>query len=123
MDFFGYEICDKWIWTSDKIRINKNTITKHDIPKSNTNMTSPSEKLGFGCYPYKSTCDILSENLVSQILQAYSSINDGDVLRYINRVKSGHGIGIPKTCGYQYCGKKAGFMLYICLINIILYCR
>ena len=34
---------------------------------------------------------------------------DGILLRYINKVKFRHGLGIPKTCGYQYCGEKTGF--------------
>ena len=50
-------------------------------------MASPSETLGFGCSPNKETCDILSGNLVSKIFQEYSSINEGGVLRYINKVK------------------------------------
>ena len=46
---------------------------------------------------------------VSQSLQEYSSINEGGVLRYINRAKSRHGIGLPTTCGYYNCGGKTGF--------------
>ena len=65
--------------------------------------------MGFGCYPHKDTCDILSEALVSCILQSYSSKNEGVVLRYINKVKYRHGIGLPTTFGYQYCGEKIGF--------------
>ena len=34
-------------------------------------MASPSETLDADCYPNKDTCDILSDNLVSQIFQAY----------------------------------------------------
>ena len=30
-------------------------------------------------------------------------------MSYIDKVKSRHGIVIPKTCGYQYCGEKTGF--------------
>ena len=69
-------------------------------------MTSTSATLGFGCSPRNDTCDILSENLVLHRLLAYSSIDEGDVLRYINKVKSKHGIEIPRTCGYQHCGEK-----------------
>ena len=68
-------------------------------------MPSPSETLSFDCYPHKETCDILSKHLVSQRLQGYSSINEGGVLRYINKVKSRHDIGIPTTCGYQNCAE------------------
>ena len=50
-------------------------------------MIPPSEKLSFGCSPHEDTCDIFSEKLVSQILQTYSSINEGGVLRYKNKVK------------------------------------
>ena len=75
MEFVGHETSDKLLWSSGKCCRNINTISKQGIPKSNINMTSPSETLGFGCSPHKDTCDILSENLASQIFQAYSSIN------------------------------------------------
>ena len=84
-------------------------------------MTSPSATLGFVCSPHKDTFDVLSENLVSQILQEYSSINEGRVLRYINKVKSRHSIGLQTKCGYQYCGEKQVLMLDLCLLNIILH--
>ena len=77
--------------------------------------------LGFDCYPHKDTCDIFSENLVSHRLQAYSSINEGGVLSYINKVKSRHGIRIPAFCGYQNCGKKQVLMIELWLLNIILH--
>ena len=64
-------------------------------------MKLPSATLSFYCYLYKNTCDILSENLVSHIFQAYSSINEGDVLRYTNKVKSRHGIGLSTNFGNQ----------------------
>ena len=85
--FVGYETCDKLILTSSEGFININITSKQSIPKSNTNMTSPSATLGFGCSSHKDTCDILSENLVTQKSPAYSSINEGDVLRYIKQVK------------------------------------
>ena len=75
MGFFVYETCEKLIWTSDEGCRNKNIIIKQGIPKRNMNMISPSETLGIGCYLHKDTCGILSEMLVSKILQAYSSIN------------------------------------------------
>ena len=87
MDFFGYEICDKLIWTSGEGFINTNKISKQDIPTNNMNNKSPSSTLVFGCSPHNDTCDILSEDLVSNEFQAYSSKNEGGVLRYINKVK------------------------------------
>ena len=57
-----------------KVCRNKNTIRKQGITKINIKTTSLPEKLGFGYSPYNDTCDILSENLVSQRLQEYSSI-------------------------------------------------
>ena len=73
MEFVDYETCDKLIWTVREGCRNTNTISKQGIPKININMTYPSSTLGFGCYPYKDTCDILSEYLFLHILQAYSS--------------------------------------------------
>ena len=67
-------------------------------------MTSPSFLLGFGCSYHKDTCDILSEFFVSHILQEYLSLNEGDVLSYINKIKSRHILGLPTTFGYQNCG-------------------
>ena len=61
MDCFGYEICDKLIWTSVKGCRNINTIIKQGIPKINMSMESPSSTLGFGCSPHKYSCYILSE--------------------------------------------------------------
>ena len=89
-----------------KVCRNKNTIIKQGITKSNMNMTSTSEMLGFGFFPHRYTSDILSEDLVSHRFQEYSSKNEEAVLGYINKVKYRHGIGIPTTCGYHYCGKK-----------------
>ena len=43
MKFFGYETCDKLIWTSDEVYINTNAISKQGIQKINMNMTSFSE--------------------------------------------------------------------------------
>ena len=60
MKFVGYETCDKLIWTSGKGYRNTNTISKQGFQKSNMNMTSPSETLGFVCSQHKDTCDILS---------------------------------------------------------------
>ena len=42
MDFVGYEIRDKLLWTSGKRCSNTNTISKQGIPKRNMNMTSTS---------------------------------------------------------------------------------
>ena len=119
--FVGYEICNKLIFTSGKSGRNTNTISKKGTPKSNMNMTPTSEILGFGFYPHKETCDILSENLVSHRLQAYLSINEGGVLRYINKVKSRHDIGLPTNCGYHHCGEKQVLILELCLFNLILH--
>ena len=30
---------------------------------------------------------------------------EGVVLRYINKVKYGYGVGLPISCGYQHCGE------------------
>ena len=87
MEFVGCETCDKLIWTSGDVCRNINTIIKQGIPISNMNITSTSAAFGFCCSPHKYTCYILSENLVSQILQAYSSINEGGLFSYINKVK------------------------------------
>ena len=73
MKFVGYDTCDKIIWTSGEVWINTDTISKQGIPKININKTSPSSTLGFGCSPHKETCYILSEDLVSCRLWAYSS--------------------------------------------------
>ena len=73
MFIFGYETCEKLIWTSGTGCRNKNALSKQGIPKINMNMTSPSSTLVFVCLPHKETCDILSEDLVSHILQEYSS--------------------------------------------------
>ena len=69
-------------------------------------MISPLETLGFGFYSHNDNCDILSYNLVSQRLHAYYLINEGDILRSINQMKSRHGTGLPTTCSYQNCGEK-----------------
>ena len=69
IQFVGYETCQKLICTPCDSCRNTNKIRKQGIPKSNINKTFPSSKLGFGCYPHKDTCDILSELLFSCILQ------------------------------------------------------
>ena len=51
-------------------------------------MKSNSATLGFVYYPHKDTCDSLSENLLPQGLQAYSSINEGGALRYIKKIQN-----------------------------------
>ena len=65
MSFIGYETCEKLICKPGEGFRNTNTIRKQGIQKSNMNIKSPSESLGFGCSPHKDTCDILSEHLVS----------------------------------------------------------
>ena len=65
--------------------------------------------MGFGCYPHKESCDILSEDFVSRRLQANFSKKEGNVLSYTNMVKYRHGIRIPTACGYHICGGKNGF--------------
>ena len=69
MEFVDYETREKLLWTSGEGCRNNNTISKQGITKINMNMKSPLALLGFGYYPHKDTCDIFSENLVSQILQ------------------------------------------------------
>ena len=71
IDFVGYENCGKLISTSGKGCRNTYKTSKQGIPKININTKSTSSKLGFGYLPHKDTCDILSEMLVSQRLQAY----------------------------------------------------
>ena len=61
----------KLLCSLGKGNINTNTIIKEGITKINMNITFPSETVGFGCYTHKDTCDILSEILDSQRLQAY----------------------------------------------------
>ena len=68
MEFVGYETCEKLIWKSGEGCTNKNKTSKQGIIKNNTNKTSPSSTLGFGCSPHKNTSDILSKDLVSHIL-------------------------------------------------------
>ena len=43
------------------------------------------------------------------------------VLLYIKKVKSRHGIGIPTTCGYRHYGNKKVLMLELRLLNITLH--
>ena len=105
MEFVGYETCDTLIWSSGEGYRNANIIIKQVIPKRNTSMDYTSATLDFGSSLHKYTYGIFSENLVSHRLQAHSSIKEGVVLRYINKVKSRHGIRLPKTCGYQNCGE------------------
>ena len=101
MEFVGVETRDKLMWTSSKRCRNTNTISKQGIQKRNMNMKHTSGTLGFDCSPHKDTCDIFLESLVAPVLQEYYSINEGDVLRSTNGVKSRHEIGLPKTCVYQ----------------------
>ena len=105
MEFVGCKTYDKLRLTSGEGCINKNTIIKQVIPKRNTSMDYTSATLDFGSSLHKYTYGIFSENLVSHRLQTHSSIKEGVVLRYINKVKSRHGIRLPKTCGYQNCGE------------------
>ena len=121
MDFLGYETCDKLICTSGKGCRSTKTIIKQGIPNININMTYPSAKLGSGCSPHKDTFDVLSEILVSQIFQEYSSINEGRVLRYMNKVKSRHSNVLQTKYGYQNCCEKQVLMLDMYLLNNILH--
>ena len=73
MKFVAYETCDKLIWISGESYRDLNTIRKQVIPKNNMNRTYPSSTLSFVYSPYKDTCDILSEYLVSHIFKLYSS--------------------------------------------------
>ena len=91
MRFIGYETHEKLIGTScEGFRI-INTISKQGIQKSNINKTYTSSTLGFSCSTHKETCDILSEYLVSHILQTYSSRNKEGLLSYIEgEIKTWH---------------------------------
>ena len=109
MEFFGYDTCDKSIGTSVERSKSTNKIKKKGIPIIYINKISPSSTWVFGCYPHKKIFDTLSEYLVSFRFKAYSSKNEGFELRYKNKVKYRHGIGIPKKCGYQGFGDKTGF--------------
>ena len=71
-EFFDFETCDKLIWTPGECCRHTNTTRKQGIPKININKKYPPSTLGFICFTHKDTCDILSEYLVSHILQAYS---------------------------------------------------
>ena len=42
MEFVGYDIRDKWIWTSGKGFKNTNIISKRGIPNNDMKMISPS---------------------------------------------------------------------------------
>ena len=53
--------------------------------------------------------NMTSFSATSQRFQANSSINKGDVLRYINKAKSRYVIGTPTNYGYKYCGEETGF--------------
>ena len=77
MEFVGYETCEKLIWKSGEGCTSKNKTSKQGIIKSNTNKTSPSSTLGFGCYPHKETCDILPEYFFELILKSCTSKNKG----------------------------------------------
>ena len=68
MEFVGYDTRDKLIWKSGKGKIITNNNRKQGIPKTHINSISTSSTLGFGCSPYKDTCDIFSEYLVSSII-------------------------------------------------------
>ena len=59
MEFFGYDTCDKLIWTSSEVSIITNKTNKQVIPKTHTNKAYLSPTFGFGCSPHKYTCDIL----------------------------------------------------------------
>ena len=72
MEFVGYEKCDKLIWTSGK-GCRKKIQPENKVLQKIYEQTSRSLTLRFCCYPHKDTCDILSEDLVSQLWQAYSS--------------------------------------------------
>ena len=74
-EFTGYKTRDKLICTSGEGFRNTNGIIKKGTPKSNINRTHTLSTLGFGCYPHKYTCDILSEYLFSCRFKAYSSKN------------------------------------------------
>ena len=90
------------------------------IPKIITDMKSTLAMLCFGCSSHTNTYNILSEKLVSQILQAYSPIPDRAVLRYIKNVKSRPRIGLPKNRGLKHCVVKQVLMLEMCFS--ILFC-
>ena len=96
IEFVGYETCNKLIWTSGEGLRNTDTTRKQVINKSNMNKKYHFSTLGFGCSPHKDTNDILSEDFVSHRLLTYSPKYNRGVLRYINKVKSRHYIGIPK---------------------------
>ena len=53
--------------------------------------------------------NMTSFSATSQIFQAYLSINEGDVLKYIKKFNSRYVIGTPTNYGYKYCGEETGF--------------
>ena len=59
MEFFGYETCDKLIWTSGEGIININKISRQGIPNTHINKVHHSSTLVFGCYPHKDDCSFL----------------------------------------------------------------
>ena len=71
MEFFGYEKCDKLIWTSGEGNKITNKISKQGSPKTHIKKIYSASTLGFGFPPQKYTCDILSEAFISSRIQAH----------------------------------------------------
>ena len=65
--------------------------------------------IGIWLLPTKGHLWYISEDLVSNVLQAYSSKKEGSLLIYINKAKSIHWIGLPTSYCYQNCGEKQVF--------------
>ena len=72
MEFVDYNIGGQLIWTSGECCINKNLISIEVSPKAHINKVDSTSILGVGCYFHMDTCAILSEDLVSSGIQAYS---------------------------------------------------
>ena len=71
MDFVSYDTCEKLILISGEVNLNTNEINIQGSTKTYINKISPLFTFIFACSPHKDTFYILSEYLVSCILQAY----------------------------------------------------
>ena len=80
-------------------------------------MKSPSSTLVFGCYPDKYTCDIFRIFGFWHITRIFIK-NEGVILRYINKVKYIHDIGLPLIVVLSILLRKQVLMLGLCFLNI-----
>ena len=103
MEFVGYNTCKKVIWTSGYVERKKTTINSRNEIKE-TKKKKNYCPFGFANTPHKDMKDKVHEKTVSLDMQNLNKLKQGSVTDYINRIQARYGIGIPTTCGYQYCG-------------------